>query len=263
MKNKIIYLISIVIIIFSISNLFSWFSDKNKNEQLNQKLKEVSKGEEENINEPILINPPNDSTDLYWDYVDLDFLQVDFTNLLLENSDTVGWIKVNGTEIDYPIVQSSDNKYYLNHSFDGTNNDAGWIYSDFRNNLSSLNPNTIIYGHGRSDSTMFGSLKNVLNNSWYNDYMNHIIKISTPNENTMWQIFSVYTILKETYYTTTHFMSDEAYQKFIDKILKRSKYEFSTNININDKILTLSTCKDNYGNRIVVHAKLIKKEIRS
>ena len=110
MKNKIIYLISIVIIIFSISNLFSWFSDKNKNEQLNQKLKEVSKGEEENINEPILINPPNDSTDLYWDYVDLDFLQVDFTNLLLENSDTVGWIKVDGTEIDYPIVQSSDNK---------------------------------------------------------------------------------------------------------------------------------------------------------
>ena len=50
---------------------------------------------------------------------------------------------------------------------------------------------------------------------------------------------------------------------FIDKIVKRSEYEFGTNVNINDKILTLSTCKNNYGTRIVVHAKLIKKEIRS
>ena len=262
MKNKIILLISIIIIILSTAKLFSWLDDKNKNEKLNQELKEVSKTIE-NINEEMLINPPDNLDDSYWNYVGLDFLQIDFTNLLSENSDTIGWIQVYGTNIDYPIVQSSDNKYYLNHSFDKSINEAGWIYSDYRNDFDSLNPNTIIYGHGRIDNTMFGSLKNVLSDTWYNDFINHIIKISTPNENTIWQIFSVYTILKETYYTTTYFINDETYQEFIDKIVKRSEYEFGTNVNINDKILTLSTCKNNYGTRIVVHAKLIKKEIRS
>lgn len=263
MKNKVIFLISIVIIVISITYLLSWFTDKNKNEKLNHMLKEASKITENNINKQILINPPDDLNDSYWNYINLDFLQIDFTDLLSQNSDTIGWIQVYGTEIDYPIVQSNDNEYYLNHSFDKSINNAGWIYSDYRNNLSNLNPNTVIYGHGRIDSTMFGSLKELLNESWYNDSVNHIIRISTPRENTIWQVFSVYTILKETYYTTTHFMKDETLNKFIDKIVKRSKYEFKTHVDINDKILTLSTCKNDYGNRIVVHAKLIKKEIRS
>lgn len=262
MKSKIINLISVLIILFSIFKFFSWFNDRKENQNLNENLKEVSRVEE-NISQGILINPPSSSNDSYWNHVDEEFLQVDFTNLLSKNKDTVGWIRINGTKIDYPIVQSKDNKYYLSHSFDKSNNDAGWIYSDFRNNFNDLNFNTIIYGHNRIDDSMFGSLKYLLDANWYNDNTNHIIKISTTNENTIWQIFSVYTILKETYYTTTYFMSDEAYQMFIDKIVKRSKYDFFTDININDKMLTLSTCKDNYGNRIVVHAKLIKKEIRS
>lgn len=266
MKKNFIYLIfsiSIIMISLSITNLLSWFDDKNKNEELKQKLKEVSEITENNTNKQILINPPDDMNDSYWNYVDLDFLQVNFTDLLKQNKDTVAWIHVNGTNVDYPIVQSDNNEDYLNHSFDGTSNNSGWIYSDYRNNLDSLNPNTVIYGHGRIDNTMFGSLKNLLNENWFNDSTNHIIKLSTPNENSIWQIFSIYTILKETYYTTTYFLNNDTYQKFIDTIIKRSNYDFSTNVNVNDKILTLSTCKDNYGNRIVIHAKLIKKEIRS
>lgn len=262
MKNKIINLIFVSIMFFSIFKLFSWFNDKKESQNLNGNLKEISRVEENN-GRGILINPPSNVNDSYWNYVDEEFLQIDFTNLLSKNNETVGWIRINGTNVDYPIVQTNDNKYYLNHSFDKSSNDAGWIYSDFRNNFNNLNSNTIIYGHNRIDDSMFGSLKYLLDANWYDDYANHIIKISTPNENTIWQIFSVYTILKETYYTTTYFMNDGAYQNFIDKIIKRSKYNFFTDININDKILTLSTCRDNYGNRIVVHAKLIKKEIRS
>ena len=257
-----IFIISIILLVISLFNTYLWFNDKNKSDELNKELKEIAKNNS-TTNNQILINPPENMNDVYWNYVDLDFLQIDFNELLNKNSDTVGWIQVNGTNIDYPIVQSNNNEYYLNHSFDKSINNSGWIYLDYRNNLSNLNQNNIIYGHGRIDNTMFGSLKNLLDSNWYNNSINHIIKLSTINENSIWQIFSVYTILKETYYTTTYFLNDEKYEDFIKTIIKRSKYDFSTSVNIDDKILTLSTCKDDFGNRIVVHAKLIKKEIRS
>ena len=109
---------------------------------------------------------------------------------------------------------------------------------------------------------MLGTLKNVLEDSWYQDKKNHIIKLSTPKENTIWQIFSVYIIQKESYYITTHF-SNNTFSSFIDTLLSRSKFQFDTEVNTNDKILTLSTCKNNFGKRIVVHAKLIKKETKN
>ena len=78
----------------------------------------------------------------------------------------------------------------------------------------------------------------------------------------MWQVFSVYTIPKESYYITTSFNSNETYSKFLNTIKSRSEVEFSGTVNTNDRVLTLSTCQDNFGNRIVMHAKLIKKELR-
>ena len=69
--------------------------------------------------------------------------------LLKENQETVSWITVNGTNINYPVVQHSDNEYYLNHSFDGSENSAGWIFLDYRNNIENTEKNTIIYGHSR------------------------------------------------------------------------------------------------------------------
>ena len=109
---------------------------------------------------------------------------------------------------------------------------------------------------------MFGSLKNILESSWYTNKNNHIIRLSTPTENTMWQVFSVYTIPKESYYITPSFNSTEAYREFLNTMKIRSEVDFSAEVNTNDKILTLSTCKDNFGNRVVMHAKLIKKESR-
>ena len=78
----------------------------------------------------------------------------------------------------------------------------------------------------------------------------------------MWQVFSVYTIPKESYYIMTNFSTVEEYNEFLNTIKGRSEVEFSGTVNTNDKVLTLSTCKDNFGNRIVMHAKLIKKETR-
>ena len=133
---------------------------------------------------------------------------------------------------------------------------------DFRNDINNLSNNNIIYGHSRLDKSMFGSLKNITKSNWYKNKDNYIIKLSTPEKNTMWQVFSVYRIPTESYYITTEFSNNDEYQVFIDTISKRSIYEFNAKPNVNDKILTLSTCADG-DKKVVMHAKLIKESIRN
>ena len=256
-----IFFLSIFLV--SASKVFNWFNDNNKVDNITEDILENVKVKEKKDNENTEnINPPEDKWNDYWDYIKMNLLEIDFNQLLKRNSDTVGWIEVKGTNINYPIVQTTDNNYYLTHAFDKTENEAGWVFMDYRNDSVNFNQNTIIYAHSRLTGSMFGSLKNILNSSWYTNKNNHIIRLSTPTENTMWQVFSVYTIPKESYYITPNFNSNEAYQEFLNTMKSRSEVDFSAEVNTNDKILTLSTCKDNFGNRVVMHAKLIKKESR-
>ena len=259
-----ILIIFIIILIFSTFKLFIWQQDSNKTKDIEEEIIDNADTEERQAIEENTqnINPPDDKDNDYWNYIKMDMLSVNFDDLKKKNSDTVGWIKVEGTNINYPVVQTTDNKYYLNHSYDKTSNKAGWVFADYRNDLDNFDKNTVIYAHGRVDTTMFGSLKNILKSSWYNNKNNHIIKFSTPKENTLWQVFSVYTIEAESYYITTKFPSNEYFKEFVTTLKNRSKIEFSAIPNENDKILTLSTCKDSKGNRVVMHAKLIKVETK-
>lgn len=191
-------------------------------------------------------------------YLTESFIDVDFDELMKTNSDTIGWIYVPGTNIDYPFVQTTDNKYYLSHSFSKNYNEAGWVFMDYRNSSYDLDLNTIIYAHGRLDKTMFGSLRNALEENWYLNEDNHFIKISMVSNNTLWQVFSVYKIETETYYLKNNFTSYENHKEFIETIKNRSIYDFDINVTTDDKILTLSTCYDNF-NKVVVHAKMIRQ----
>ena len=251
------------IFIFSAYKLYSWHNDNKEIETIaDDVVKKTKVKEKEDTENTENVNPPDNRDNDYWNYIKMSLLEVDFNELLAKNSDTVGWIQVKGTNINYPIVQTTDNSYYLTHAFDKTKNEAGWVFMDYRNDAVNFNQNTILYAHSRLTGSMFGSLKNILESSWYTNKNNHIIRLSTPTENTMWQVFSVYTIPKESYYITPNFNSNEAYQEFLNTMKSRSEVEFSAEVNTNDKILTLSTCKDNFGNRVVMHAKLIKKELR-
>ena len=247
----------------SINQVYQWLKDNKEIENITKTVVEKTeiKEKEDTVNTET-VNPPVENDNDYWNYIKMSLLEVDFTDLLSKNSDTVAWIQVKGTNINYPIVKTTDNSFYLSHAFDKTANDAGWVFMDYRNDAVNFNQNTIIYAHSRYNGTMFGSLKNILNSSWYTNKDNHIIRLSTPTENTMWQVFSIYTIPKESYYITTNFNTTESYQEFLNTIKGRSEVEFSGTVNTDDKILTLSTCKDNFGNRVVMHAKLIKREIR-
>ena len=224
-KWYLVFIISSIIIIILIYNITSYYYSYKKNLEFKEKIAEY-----------------------------------DFDKLKEINTDIVGFIEVDNTNISYPVVKSSDNSYYLNHSYKKEKNNIGSIFLDYRNDLDNLSKNNIIYGHGRLDNTMFGSLNNLLNKDLLNNKDNHYITITTPNNIMIFKIFSVYTIPKEGYYIKTYFSSNKYFKEFLETIMKRSIYNFNTDVNTNDKILTLSTCKDNFGKRVVVHAKLLKKE---
>lgn len=204
------------------------------------------------------VNNDSNNKNLYWQYINTPLSSVDFSDLLKQNKDTVGWLIVNDTNVNYPVVQTSDNEYYLKHSFDRTTNSAGWVYADYRNNFNNFNRNTVIYAHGRKDKVMFGSLTKTLDEKWYTKPENQIIQFSTLKYNTMWQIFAVYKFKAESYYITTEFSSDESYEKFLNTMKSRSIHNFNVPLTKDDKLLTLSTCYNDMGVRLVVQAKLIK-----
>ncbi len=199
--------------------------------------------------------------DPYWDFIKMNYLEVDFSNLIKMNPEVVAWISVAGTNINYPVVQHEDNEYYLNHTFNGSKNGAGWVFLDYRNKPENLDKNTIIYAHNRKDGSMFGSLRKVLDSDWYQNKSNYVVKMSTKNENNLWQVFSVYRIPVTSDYLEINFSGDDRFFKFLNKMKERSINDFKTTVSANDRILTLSTCY-NKKERVVMHAKLIKSQKR-
>ena len=231
--------------------------EKNEQEENNSDNNDNNSEQDNNTDSNSYNYYPND----YWDYMSVPFMNVDFNDLLSENPDTVGWIKVDGTKVNYPIVQSTDNDYYLNHAFNRNENIAGWIYADYRDDFTDFGKNTIIYGHNMNNKTMFGSVPSMLNDSYLNNSNNYFIKISTPNSNSNWKVFSIYTIEPEVYYLKTTFIS-EPFETFINKLKDRSIYNFGIEVSSDDKILTLSTCDNTGTKRVAVHAKMINIEYK-
>ena len=181
---------------------------------------------------------------------------VDFEELKKQNGDTVAYLKVNNTNIDYVVVRGQDNSYYLNHNFYNEYNIAGWIFADFNNLLDGTDRNIVIYGHSTADGSMFGTLSKVLNRDWQENKDNLIVFI-TEEEKTLYQVFSTYTIVPEDYYINTYFNNDEEFADFIDELKSRSNYDYNVSVNASDSILTLSSCNLTGSKRIVLHAKKI------
>lgn len=196
-------------------------------------------------------------SDPYWKLLSNSLINADLSAARTENPEVVGWLELPGTEINYPYVKTSDNDFHINHSLNRAWNSAGWPFLDFRNSSDFSDQNSIIYAHGRSDGTMFGTLKNVLGADWQNTTENHVVKTSTDASSSLWQVFSVYEIPTTTDYLTTSFSSTEEFQNFLNLIKNRSIYDFHTSVTPSDKVLTLSTC-GSATTRIVLHAKLIQ-----
>ena len=225
-------LLFIALFIFSSLKIISYISDNKKNKQVQKKLKELVKKKDDK-------------------YI------VDFNSLKKQNKDTIAYLKVNNTNIDYVVVKAKDNNYYLSHDFNKNYNVSGWVFADYRNKFDGTDKNIIIYGHNTQDGSMFGSLKNTLTEEWQNNKDNHKIILTTENENYIYQVFSTYSIKAEDYYINTNFNNEEEYTEFLNKLKSRSNYKYNVNIDKDDTILTLSSCTISGINRVVLHAKLI------
>lgn len=248
-------------LVFTISSykLAIWQNENNKIKKISGNISNIADVTEVKESDNSSDNNIEVVSDDYFKYKDVSMLDVNFNELLKQNKDTKGWIKVEGTNVNYPFVQSADNEYYLKHSYDNTYNKKGWVFLDYRNDMDNLDKNTILYAHGLMNNAMFGSLRRTVKQDWAKNKNNRIIKISTPSSMLLFEVFSSYTIEPESYYITSEFSGDEEFITFIDTIKSRSFYDYNTSVSIDDKILTLSSCYDN-KKRMVLHAKLIAKK---
>ena len=237
--NLVIYIMLLSILLYSGIKIYKWYKDKTNNSKIAEQIKHTviveEKNEDENKKE----------------------YKIDFNKLKDQNNETVAWIKVNNTNIEYPVVKGTNNSFYLNHSFDKSNNSAGWIFADYRNKFDNTDKNIVIYGHNMKENSMFGSLKNILNSDWYDNEENTNITLYTENEKCIYKVFSIYKKESEDYYIKTEFSDDNNFEQFVNTIKKRSIKEFNTDVSKDDNILTLSTCANNNKYRVVLHAKKI------
>lgn len=235
---RIFIFICLIGIVYSSYKVVRWFLEVSENHNINnQTKKSITKIDSE----------------------DNEKYQIDFKTLKKQNADTVGYIQVNETKIDYVVVKGKDNSYYLNHNFEKKKNIAGWIFADYHNQFDGEDKNIILYGHNTRDGSMFDTLKNVLDKEWYENEENYKVLFITEMGTYYYQVFSTYSIKPENYYINTEFNSESEYLSFLKKLKNRSVYDYSVDVDANDKILTLSSCLQEGQKRVVLHAKLIEE----
>ena len=250
LKKKNIFLFIMVLIFFnmfiiSLVNIISYLIDNNDNKRIQETIKEKA----------ITILEPQDQEEIEEPkYV------IDFDSLKETNPDTVAYLKVNNTNIDYVVVKGNDNSYYLKHNFEKKWNVSGWIFADYHNRFDESDKNIVIFGHNTRDGSMFGTLKNVLNKDWYENNENYQVVLVTKQGTYFYQVFSTYSIKPVEDYINTEFNSDKEFEKLIQMLKSRSIYNYNVEVSGKDKILTLSSCIGDGSKRVVLHAKLIEIE---
>ena len=233
-----VFILFLSIFIYSAYKVIRWKLNVDENNNINDVIKENIKFDEDEV-------------------VEESKYKVDFDSLKKYNPDTVAYLKVYGTNIDYVVVKGEDNSYYLKHNFNKEYNVAGWIFADYKNKFDGTDKNIVIFGHNTKDGSMFGTLNKVLTEDWQKNDNNLQIVFITERKEYLYQVFSTYIIKAEDYYINTEFENNENYYKFLKNIKERSNYDYNVDINPNDKILTLSTCMGSGSKRVVLHAKKI------
>lgn len=229
MKLKLCFLfIFSCVLVFCVINIFHNIYSENKQEEIIDSLIEIGD-----------VKPSSEIDKIP---------QIDFSKLKEVNNAIVGWIIIDGTQVNYPIVKGKDNSYYLNHSYYKSYNSYGSIFMDYRSNENFSDLNTFIYGHYTSNGSMFGELKKYMEESFYKEHP--FFYILTPNGNYKVDVISAYTddALSSSYNAKFNDLND--YQRYIEKIRLKSRY--STDISVNyilDRTITLYSCSHESGSK--------------
>lgn len=171
--------------------------------------------------------------------------EVDFVALQEVNPDIIAWIYIEGTNINYPVVQGEDNSYYLKHLVDGSPNGSGAIFMDYRNQPDFSDPHTIIYGHHMKNGSMFSGLDKYKKQDFYDEHP--VALVLTPNKNYQLEFFAGYVADVEADAWQLGF-NLESFEQWLSAAKLKSYFDSSIAPAVTDKIVTLSTCSYEFNN---------------
>ena len=233
-KRKIIALICLGLgLTCGAIGIYKYIEEKNAGKEYEKLQQEVVKEEPKPVEEP----EPEPVSKVE--------IPIDFAALQQQNPDVYAWIQVPGTEVDYPILQSSnDNTYYLNHTIDGEEKKEGAIFTENYNTKTFEDPNTVIYGHDMKNGSMFQSIHKYMDRSFFDN--NRDIVIYMPDQILHYKIFAAYLTDNKHLLMNYNFWSKDEYQQYLNSIFSmrdmNAFIDTSTEVTNEDKIITLSTC---------------------
>ncbi|MDY4000049.1 MAG: class B sortase [Blautia sp.] len=248
----IILLIAIGVFIYAAYNLYHIYTEYKKGtDEYNQieqmavtnrdpdELQEEAGGEDQG---PSLVAP----------------MEIDFDSLKAVNDDVIGWIYVEALDgVSYPVVRGENNDTYLHMTYEKNYNFAGTIFIDYENSRDFNDCNTLVYGHNMKNGSMFGQLKKFSQDPETYKKSKYFW-IFTPDKNYRYEIISAYTtgVNSDTY--TLFKGPGQEFEDYLKTIVSRSEIETNAgDLNMMDKIVTLSTCTGNQSTRFVVQGKRI------
>ena len=244
MKKKIFTNILLVIFIgiflYSGYMCFIWFKSDKETKKLEEGLysEVVSKVEKNEEN-----SDTNETEE-----------KIDFEKLLSINDDIIGWIKIDDTYINYPILQEETEEYYLRKDIYKKYSVSGSIFVDSTTNPDFEDYNTSIYGHNMKNERMFADLHKIKNGTLGTDIN---VKIYTKDSSSIYKVFSAYVSEPDTEIVTKNFSNETEKENYINNALRKSNVKFDINkenINYENNIITLITCDNNNKYRVIVHA---------
>ena len=281
--RKILYIMFVVIFVISIIYIISYFAISYKESNDIRELQDIMQTTTGKIineeKELIKLKNSNNSDNIDNSNIQILHKNNDITNqknisekqsitnlkkLQKINSDIVAWIKIENTNIDYPILQGKDNDYYLKTNYKNEYSRSGSIFLDYRYDFNVQNLNFLVYGHNNNDGKMFNELLKYNQESYYKEHSE--INIVTNKEDETYNIVAVFysqvyntsDTNKFKYYNYIELTNENDFYMYINNCKKESLYDIDFEATYGDKVLTLSTCEYSKENgRFVIVA--IKK----
>ena len=201
------------------------------------------------------------------DYVAKDMYEKLYNKAIEENADIVGWLEIEGTDINYPVLQGKDDEYYMTHNYKKEYSRNGSIFLSKDYNWDIPSNNLLIYGHNLNNGTMFQELLKYKDEEFYKEHP--IIRFTTAFEDVKFEIISafqsrVYYKSEKNVFRYYYFVNpetEEEYNEFVESAKRVSLYEIEATANYGDSLITLSTCSYHVKDgRFAVVGKKINKE---
>ena len=185
-------------------------------------------------------------------------IPIDFPYYCEQNDDIVGWVEVEGTDIDYLVLYDTDN-YYLNHTYQYQYSGAGSIFMQDYNHSDFSDFNTVLYGHNMASGAMFAQLHRFEKSDFFDAH--DTITIYTPDRRLTYRIFAAYKTDNLNIMTHFDYSTEEGREEYIDRIYTHTYSHFDEDVPVtaSDRIITLSTCIGNSNYRYVVQGVLVEE----